>query len=61
MLFLCQGTNYFKISVEKSTVYASFTGGKVEFIIILSVSALAEENQSKVVRVGWYEGTYNIK
>lgn len=30
MLFLCQGTNYFKISVEKSTVYASFTGGKVE-------------------------------
>lgn len=34
MLFLCQGTNYFKILFEKSTVYASFTGGKVEYMII---------------------------
>ena len=33
MLFLCQGTNYFKILVEKSTVYARFTGGKVELNI----------------------------
>ena len=33
MLFLCQGTNYFKILVEKSTVYDRFTGGKVEYII----------------------------
>ena len=32
MLFLCQGTNYFKILVEKSTVYTSSTGGKVEYV-----------------------------
>jgi len=30
VLFLYQGTNYFKILVEKPAVYASFTGGKVE-------------------------------
>ena len=40
MLFLCQGTNYFKILVEKSTVYASFTGGKVESIIFEGIAVI---------------------
>lgn len=47
----------FKINVQRCGCVLLFS---VLFIIILSVSALAEENQSKVVRVGWYEGTYNM-
>ena len=40
----------FKINVQRCGCVLLFS---VLFIIILSVSALAEENQSKVVRVGW--------
>ena len=29
-------------------------------VLMLQVSASAEESESKVVRVGWYEGTYNM-
>ena len=47
----------FKINVQRCGCVLLFS---VLFIIILSVSASAEENQSKVVRVGWYEGTYNM-
>lgn len=47
----------FKINVQRCGCVLLFF---VLFIIILSVSASAEENESKVVRVGWYEGTYNM-
>ena len=33
MLFSCQGTIFFGILVEKSMVYTSSTGGKVELVI----------------------------
>lgn len=43
MLFLCQGTNYFKILVEKATVYAIFTGGKVELHIYNQKLTITQE------------------
>ena len=45
MLFLCQGTNYFKNLVDKSTVYANFTGGKVELDTLKGMNFVKVQEQ----------------
>lgn len=57
MLFLCQDTNYFKNLVDKSTVYANFTGGKVELVIYIRLRK-REENE---YNINYYGGRYRIE